>query len=310
MEQQVAGLRVLDAYVKATINGRGEVVYLVENVAPVKTTTLASPRVSEAQALSAALAALYPNLKASPSSIGRQGNITSFDKGNFFYSSPTVERVAFLTKGGALKTGFMVETWSKSSNLLHETLVDQSGKVQAIELRTNTDRYNIFPNNPTATPQTIVDGPGIGSLESPSGWIFGGPQGSVNISGNNVHAYLDRNADNSPDSFGNRINNGRFLSVADLTTSRPRRPTTRMLPSRTCFISIMSFMTLFTSTDLPKPRAISNRIILEEVAALATLSTRRARMARARTTLTLLLPSMATARACKCICGLARATIR
>jgi len=219
MEQQVAGLRVVGAYVKAAINGRGEVVHLIENVAAVKSTTLASPRASEARALSAALAALYPSLRTSLAAIGRQGNVTSFDKGTFFYSSPTVERVAFLTKSGVLKSGFLVETWSKSSNLLHETLVDQAGKVQAIELRTNTDKYNIFPNNPTATPQTIVDGPGIGSLESPSGWIFGGPQGSVNISGNNVHAYLDRNADNNPDSFGNRINNGQFLSVADLTTS-------------------------------------------------------------------------------------------
>src|SRR5258705_1883679 len=34
MEQQVAGLRVVDAYVKAALNARGEVVHLVENVAP------------------------------------------------------------------------------------------------------------------------------------------------------------------------------------------------------------------------------------------------------------------------------------
>src|SRR5215475_594570 len=179
MEQQVSGLRVVDAYVKAALNARGEMVHLIENIAPVKTTSLASPKVSEAQALKAALAALYPNLKASFAVIARQGNITSFDKGAFFYSSPTVERVAFLTKSGVLKAGFQVETWSNSSNLLHETLVDQAGKVQAIEPRTNSDKYNIFPNNPSATPQTIVDGPGVGNLESPSGWIFGGPQGSV-----------------------------------------------------------------------------------------------------------------------------------
>ncbi len=219
MEQQVAGLRVVDAYVKASVNTRGELVHLIQNIAPARSATIAPAKVSESQALSAAVAALYPNLRASFAVIGRQGNITNFGKGSFFYASPTVERVAFLTKSGALKTGFLVETWSNRSNLLHHTLVDGAGRVQAVELRTNNDKYNIFPDNPTATPQTIVDGPGVGNLESPSGWLFGGPQGSVNISGNNVHAYLDRNADNKPDSFGDRINNGEFLTVADLTAT-------------------------------------------------------------------------------------------
>ncbi|PYV99337.1 MAG: hypothetical protein DMG89_08290 [Acidobacteria bacterium] len=219
MEQQVAGLRVVDAYVKAAVNARGELVHLVQNIAPVTGATIAPAKVSESHALSAAAAAVYPSLKASMTVIGRQGNVTSFSKGTFFYASPTVERVAFLTKGGALKTGFLVETWSDRSNLLHRTLVDGKGKVQSVELRTNNDKYNIFPDNPTATPQTIVDGPGIGNLESPSGWLFGGPQGSVNISGNNAHAYLDRNADNKPDSVGDRISNGEFLSIADLATT-------------------------------------------------------------------------------------------
>jgi len=169
MEQQVAGLRVVDAYVKAAVNARGELVHLVQNIAPVTGATIAPAKVSESHALSAAAAAVYPSLKASMTVIGRQGNVTSFSKGTFFYASPTVERVAFLTKGGALKTGFLVETWSDRSNLLHRTLVDGKGKVQSVELRTNNDKYNIFPDNPTATPQTIVDGPGIGNLESPSG---------------------------------------------------------------------------------------------------------------------------------------------
>lgn len=218
MEQRIAGMRVLDAYVKATVNARGELVHLIENIAPVKGVKIASPQASETQALKAALATLYPTLKATSAVTGRQGNVTTFDKGTFFYAFPTVERVAYVTKSGILKAGFLVETWSKSTNLLHYTLVDQTGKVQSVELRTNTDKYNIYPISPTATPQTIVAGPGIGGLESPAGWVFGGPQGSVNISGNNVHAYLDRNADNAPDSFGTRVTNGEFLTASDLTT--------------------------------------------------------------------------------------------
>jgi extracellular elastinolytic metalloproteinase len=218
MEQQIGGLRVLDAYVTATVNARGELVHLIENVAPAKRAAIASTKASEAQALKAALARLYPKLQTASAIIGLQDNVTTFDKGTFFYSSPTVERVTYLTASGVLKGGFLVQTWSKRTNLLHYTLVDQSGKVQSVELRTNTDKYNIFPISPTETPQTIVSGPGIGGLESPAGWIFGGPQGSVNISGNNVHAYVDRNADNDPDSFGTRVTNGQFLAAADLTT--------------------------------------------------------------------------------------------
>jgi hypothetical protein len=41
----------------------------------------------------------------------------------------------------------------------------------------------------------------------------------VNISGNNVHAYLDQNADDKPDSVGDRITNGEFLTAADLTVA-------------------------------------------------------------------------------------------
>src|SRR5262245_51469858 len=100
MEQQVGGLRVVDAYVKASINARGELVHLIENLAQVKGAVLTSPKTTEPQALVAALAALYPDFKSKLAVISRQGNTTMFDKGNFFYSSPSVERVAFVTKSG------------------------------------------------------------------------------------------------------------------------------------------------------------------------------------------------------------------
>ena len=207
--------------------------HLVENVAPVRTTTLASPRVSEAQALSATLAAL-PSQSGEPFGHRPPGATSPVSTRDSLYSSPTVERVAFLTKGSALKTGFMVETWSKSSNLLHETLVDQSGKVQAIELRTNTDKYNIFPNNPTATPQPFVDGPGIGSLESPSGWIFPGvPQGSVNISGNNVHATWTGMRITLPTPLGTASIMVNFSAWRPVVSHDGHQP---VLPSRICLL--------------------------------------------------------------------------
>src|SRR5215831_14973785 len=55
LEQEVAGLRVHDAYVKAAFNGRGELVHVIENLAPVPGVALPSARIDEAQALSNAL---------------------------------------------------------------------------------------------------------------------------------------------------------------------------------------------------------------------------------------------------------------
>ena len=218
MEQTVAGVRVADAYVKAALNQRGELVHLIQNIASITGQRMEPAGVSERQALRAALAALYPALKADPVEAGRQGNTTVFAKSPFFYAPPTVERVAVLMKSGALQTGFLVETWSDRSNLLHHTLVDGRGRVVRVELRTNTDSYNIFPDHPGNSAQTIVAGPGAGNTESPQGWLAGA-QTSVNIAGNNVHAYLDSDANNAPDAGGAAVTDGNFLSAADLNVS-------------------------------------------------------------------------------------------
>lgn len=218
MEQTVAGVRVADAYVKAALSQRGELVHLIQDIASITGKRVQPARASERQALRAALAALYPALKADPVEAGRQGNTTVFAKSPFFYAPPTVERVAVLMKSGALQAGFLVETWSARGNLLHQTLVDGGGRVVRVELRTNTDSYNIFPDHPSNSSQTIVAGPGAGNTESPQGWLAG-TQTSVNIAGNNVHAYLDRDANNAPDAGGTAVTNGDFLSAADLNVS-------------------------------------------------------------------------------------------
>lgn len=217
MEQEIAGLRVAGAYVKASLNGRGELIHVIENLAEVPRGGLAPARVNEAEALRAALEVLYPDLE-SPAQTGRQGNVSAFEQTAFFHSAPRVERVAIAMKGGSLQTGFIVETWSARGNLLHETLVSASGRVLSVELRTNTDSYKIFPEHPDATPQTIVLGPGGGNDASPVGWLAG-TQTSINIAGNNAHAYLDTDANNAPDAGGTPVTDENFLTTADLAAS-------------------------------------------------------------------------------------------
>lgn len=217
MEQVVAGLRVEGAYVKASVNAQGELVHLIQNIAPMM--AVQPVHVTEAQALRAAVSNLYPKFNESLVPTSRSGNTTYFSKGAFFYSAPSVERVAYLTKAGELKAGYLVETWSGKANLLHETLVDGNGRVASVELRTDNDHYNVFTVNPNVTPQAIVAGPGAGNSQSPIGWLFARTQSTVSIAGNNVHAYLDTDNNNAPDPGGTPVTNGDFLTGADLTAT-------------------------------------------------------------------------------------------
>ncbi len=217
MEQQIAGLRVEGAYVKAALNASGELVHVIQNVALVTAPGLGTPGVNERQALRAALARLYPGLKDDPSAVGRDANATVFARTPFFHDGPRVERVAVLMESGTLQAGFLVETWKERGNLLHETLVDGAGQVLTVVLRTNNDSYKIFAIDPGVSAQTTVLGPGAGNAQSPAGWLFAGDQNSVSIAGNNAHAYLDTDNNNAPDAGGTTVADGNFLTDAVLT---------------------------------------------------------------------------------------------
>jgi hypothetical protein len=151
----------------------------------------------------------------------RDGNVVTFERDGFFHMAPTVERVAF-AGDGELVTGFLVETWTQRDNVLLRTLVDgRDGSVVSVEPLTAYDRYNIFRIDPGKTAQAITAGPGAGNAQSPNGWLAGA-QTTINIQGNNTRAYLDRDANNSPDAGGTAVTNGDFLTAADLTA----QPTT------------------------------------------------------------------------------------
>ncbi len=214
MEQRVGGLRVEGAYLKAAVNGRGGLVHLIDALARVSGKP-SSASITEAEALSATLAALYAD-QATPALAVKKGNVAAFEKGKFFHEAPTVERVAIPRSNGSLQTGFLVTTWTAKTNLLHETLVSGSGEVLSTELRTNSDSYNVFTEDPGKGPQTVQPGPGASSPESPAGWLAG-PQTTLDVAGNNVHSYLDLDADNKVDGGGAPVTDGNFTAVANLT---------------------------------------------------------------------------------------------
>jgi hypothetical protein len=221
MEQRVNGLAVYGSYAKAAINERGELVHLIENLAPVG--RLAGANINERQALAAALGRLYPSISADMAVSGRKAETTTFAGGAFFHTDPSATRVAIPMADGSLQEGFLVQTWTDEQNLLHETLVSGDGEVLYVEKRTNTDSYRVFQIDPIKSPATIVSGPTpvsvAGTNPSPSGWINTAiAQRTTAITGNNVFAYLDVDANNRSDRGGTTVSSPfNFTAVFDPT---------------------------------------------------------------------------------------------
>ncbi len=215
VQQLNGGLRVYGAYAKLTLSPSGEVIHSIDRLAP--SAPISAPTLSPAQVLRVALSHHGYDLGALPIESRRDLRVVSFETTADLAETPTVERVAFRDSKGNLRGGFLVETWGLRSNLLHETLINDEGLVEAVELRTNTDKYNVFTEDPLKGPQSIVSGPTTGGTESPNGWLGAGAQNTLGISGNNVLAYLDADGNNKADRGGTAITNGEFLTIADLT---------------------------------------------------------------------------------------------
>ncbi|MFL5319810.1 MAG: M36 family metallopeptidase, partial [Myxococcaceae bacterium] len=215
MAQEINGLRVYGSYVKAAVDSQGQLQQVIEKVA--KPGAVSPATVTDSDALSSAMTELGYDF-ATPALASKNGSTSTFENAGEFHLAPSVERVIFADDTGALHEGFEVQTWSQKGNQLNYTLVDGKGAVVKTELRTNNDRYNVFTVDPGKTAQAVVTGP-AGTTASPNGWLGTGAQNSVNITGNNAHAYLDTDANNSPDTGGTAVTTGDFLTSADLNAS-------------------------------------------------------------------------------------------
>jgi hypothetical protein len=219
--QRVNDLDVHGTYVRGSVNARGELVSLIENlVAPPP--ALVPSSIDARGALAAVLRRYYPGLDPGFPELRSEGHSTIFGRGTVFSSDPTVTRVAVPMTNGAMHTGFLVETWDLD-NILRHTVVGPGGQILREQLRTNTDTYSIFRDHPGNSLQTVVSGPGAGNEQSPSGWVA-----NSTTTGNNVDAYLDRDNNNAPDTNGRPESQTRdFVYTADLTLA-PTTATNQM----------------------------------------------------------------------------------
>lgn len=225
MKQEIGGLEVYGAYVKAAVGKRGELISVIDNLAPVPATGLKAATINEAAALRIAFSQLKINA-AAPAARGRSGAETQFAKSREFVDAPRVTRVAVPLSDGSLQVGFKVETWQAKGNRLVETLVSGDGRVLDVVERTSRDSYRVFTVDPETTPQAIVPGE--------AGWLHPGSHRTIDIAGNNVHAYLDAENDSVPDAGGTTVTNGNFLAVFDPAV-QPSTPTNREVAVQNLF---------------------------------------------------------------------------
>ena len=197
-EQRVAGLPVYGTYVRATVDERGALRSMIENL--VEPGPVDPAAISGDDAIARAIAFHHPARAVTASS-------------GFWFRTPAAARVAVPMDDGALVEGYLVETWEDASNDLWHTVVAGDGTVVHAELRTASDTYKIFPNHPGVTPQITVNGPGAGNAQSPAGWVT-----NNTTVGNNVDAYLDRDNNNAADANGRPVSATKnFEYTADMT---------------------------------------------------------------------------------------------
>jgi Zn-dependent metalloprotease len=194
LHQEIDGLRVHGSSVKAAVKSNGQLSHLIEKTAR-----------SNGKRMKASISADAAIEKAVAHNFGAGRSA------EFFHKAPSAEKVMIARNSGALKEGYLVQNWSQTDNRLYHTLVDGKGRIVENELRTAEDSYNVYTDHPLAGNQTIIAGPGAGNAQSPNDWLSGS-QSTLDIRGNNVSAYLDRDNNNSTDGGGSAVTDGNFLT--------------------------------------------------------------------------------------------------
>ena len=235
LSQSIDGLPVYGAYAKASVNGSGELVHLIDQL--VEPRGQAARSTITADGVIAAAVRRFPGERLQFRLVSDTNGTARFSSGNtYFHQDPTATRVVVPLEGGALQTGWLVETWTNQGNQLWHTVIGNGGRVLQEELRTANESYRVFPEHPTVslggitvgTPEVTLAGP-TSTTASPNGWVSAdgrtaSVQSQFRLAGNNAYAYLDRDANNTPDAAGATITDGNFTAAANLSLAPTAAP--------------------------------------------------------------------------------------
>lgn len=230
-QQRVGTLDVYGTFVRASFTQASDLRRVGENLVPA-TRAIRPALVTPESALRVVLGRYYPEITAVPTERSDVANVVTFAPIGPLTTPPTVKRVALPLRGNVLDAGYLVVTWDRQNTLRH-TAVSGRGEIVGEQLRTNADGYLIFPVSPGAGPQTLVSSP-ANPTASPLGWLSG-----TTTTGNNVDAYLDRDANDASDGRPTADASNQFLFTWNALTE----PTTATNQS-------LSVTSLFYHTNL------------------------------------------------------------
>ena len=259
-EQRVSGLRVYGAEAKAAFNTRGQLVHLVKYTSPVSKTIRPASK-SAAAALRATVKDLYPARTIGIRRTGQQGHDDHVRQG------PLLPGATERRAGRRTDQGRRVQGRLRGQHLgrAQQQAVLDAGQWQGpsgLPRAAHRERLRTTcsPRTPTATPQTVVPGPGTGNdAVADRLAALPGCQTSTNITGNNAHAYLDAVSDNKPDAGGDPITRRQLPDAGEPGAAADDAPTTARWRSRTSSTSTTSSTTRCTTRASPRPPATSRR---------------------------------------------------
>ena len=214
-QQRVLGTPVQDSYLRVVLSAGGAVEQITHRLANLRDLRTQLPSVANARALGAAVGRTFG--QAAPAVRSSDARRTVFEAGDFYAENPSADLVILADEDGTIEPGYLVRAWSKADNRLVHSVVTQGGQTLRTEDRTSNDSYIAYAVSPKYGNPTVMQGSRADAQASPSGWLNTGvAQYTTHITGNNVSAYVDRDANNTADGGGTRVWNGVFGTVPNL----------------------------------------------------------------------------------------------
>jgi hypothetical protein len=173
-QQRLQGLDVYGTYVKAALNGRGELIHLIDLLVN-PPGQLIRPTVTAEGALNAVARHLYPAQSFTFRQIGASGNTNEFTSGdNFFHRNPRVTRIAVPLANGVMQEGYLIETWTQHRQPAASFRCIRIGARPAVRSCAQRMRViYVYPEHPNSgAHRRRSAGPDSWQIpDSPAGWI-------------------------------------------------------------------------------------------------------------------------------------------
>jgi hypothetical protein len=246
LEQEINGLRVFQGEVKAGFTGRGEIIRVINNLAPALDYQSLSieAEISAERAVGEAAKSIGVQIDERDTKrieSGSSDKKARFERGQFT-GETTVEKIYFPAASGAARLAWRILLWQQSDAF--DVIIDARDgtllwRKNITDYQTQAATYGVYANlgsfmktadsptpgtpgclNPICPPPSIIGRLGLSLIGNEPPYIFNNlgwiPDGENRTIGNNAEAGIDRDGVNGVDpqgyAFGNPMQPPRFFS--------------------------------------------------------------------------------------------------